>query len=74
MTVTAHLHSHRSAGAGRPATDAAVSTRRGRHRRASVLIGRPWVHLLSDPGVPDEVPVSIADAGRRLPFGERRAA
>jgi hypothetical protein len=74
MTVNTYLHSHRSAGAGRPATGAAVSTRRDHHRGANVLIGRPWVRLLCDPGVLDEVPVSIADAGGRFPFGERRAA
>jgi hypothetical protein len=74
MTVNPYLHSHRSAGDGRPATGAAVSTRRDRHRGANVLIGRPWVSLLSEPGVPDESPVLIADAGGRFPFGERRAA
>jgi hypothetical protein len=74
MTVHSFPHSYRSTSAGRPGDGCAVLTRRDRHRGATVLIGRPWVRLLSDPGVPDEAPVSIADAGGRFPFGERRAA
>lgn len=74
MTVHSFPHSCRSISAGRLATDAAVWTRRVRHRRTRVLIGRPWVRLLSHLEVTEEAPALTVDAGDSFPVGERRAA
>lgn len=74
MTVHSFSNSRRATSASRLATDAVVWTRRVRHRRTRVLIGRPWVRLLTEPEATEEAPGLTVDPGDSFPVGERRAA